>query len=343
MAVFAEDVELNPDHPQKYVVVKGDTLWDISGMFLKYPWHWPEIWYVNPQVENPHLIYPGDLLTLTYCDGKPCLRLDQGKRTVKLSPQVREIMLDKPIPTIPLAVIRPFLTRPEVVGAEVLDSAPYIVSNADERLIAGAGDHAYVRGLDPEAGDHFSVFRGGKAYIDPDTKETLGYEAIYIGDSWVEQTGDPAKILLRSTNKEVRIGDRLLSVPDENYEANFVPQVFNGELEGKIISVFDGVSQVGQYQIVVLNKGAEAGLESGHVLSVYKTGETITDQILTGQFDESYFGTMEEYTKRDQTVTLPDEKAGVAMVFKTFEKVSYAIIMKATKAIHVGDKALTLQ
>ena len=338
LPLLANDVVLNPDHPQRYEVVKGDTLWDISGRFLKFPWHWPDIWQVNAQIENPHLIYPGDIISLVYIDGKPMLELTRGPKAYKMSPEVREMVLEKAIPTIPLDAIQPFLSRPRVVGEEVLDQAPYIVASSEERLISGAGDKVYVRGIDETQGEQYSVFRGGKTYIDPETEEILGYEAIYTGDALVVQMGDPATIELRYTNREVRIGDRLLVVEDENYDLNFLPRVLDAELEGRIISVFDGVSQVGQYQIVVFNRGARDGLEIGHVLSIYQAGETVRDTVLAGAYEEDFFNTKTNKEDRHATVTLPDEFAGVAMVFKMFEKVSYAIIMKATRAIHVSDK-----
>lgn len=320
---MAEDVALNPDHPQRYVVERGDTLWDISGMFLKYPWHWPDIWQVNPQIENPHLIYPGDVLSLVYRDGRPVLELSRGPQTYKLSPGVREIALEKAIPTIPLDAIRPFLSRPRVVGADELEAAPYVVASSDERLISGAGDKVYVRGVKEEEGKHYSIFRGGEVYTDPETEEVLGYEAIYVADSWVRALAETSTVDIRESTREVMIGDRLLPVINEDYEMNFFPRSPEHDLNGFIISVFDGVSQVGQYQIVVLNRGAREGLEPGHVLSVYQAGETIKDLVTEDRHD---------------VVTLPDEHAGVAMVFKIFEKVSYAIVMKATRAIHVGDK-----
>lgn len=323
LPLIANDVELNPDHPQRYVVKKGDTLWDISGMFLKFPWHWPDIWYVNPQIENPHLIYPGDELSLVWRDGRPMLELNRGQRTVKLGPQIRETMIDKPIPTIPLSAIGPFLTKPKVVGAEVMDNAPYVVASADERLISSSGDYVYARGVREEDADNYSVFRGGKVYTDPDTNEILGYEAIYTGDGSVVSHGDPAKLDLTYTNREVQIGDRLLEVEEDDYDLNFIPRSPGQEMNGRIISVFDGVSQVGQYQIVVLNLGDRNGLETGHVLSVFQAGETVPDQVTADRKD---------------VVTLPDEHAGEAMVFKIYEKVSYAIVMKATKAIHLYDK-----
>jgi nucleoid-associated protein YgaU len=323
LPIIANDVELNPDYPQRYVVVKGDTLWDISGKFLKYPWHWPDIWYANPQVENPHLIYPGDELSLVWRDGKPVLELNRGQRTVKLSPQIRESIIDEPIPTIPLSVIEPFLSKPRVVGAEVLDNAPYVVASAEERLISGAGDYIYARGVNEDDGERYSVFRGGDAYKDPDTGEILGYEAIYAAEGNVAQFGDPAKVDLTYSNREVLVGDRLLEIEDEDYDLYFIPRSPEQDVKGRIISVYDGVSQIGQYQIVVLNLGKREGMETGHVLSVYQAGDTIKDQVTADPKD---------------VVTLPDEHAGEAMVFKTYEKVSYAIVMKATRAIHVLDK-----
>jgi hypothetical protein len=322
-SALAADVVLNPNHPQKHVVVRGDTLWDISGMFLKFPWHWPDIWHVNPQIENPHLIYPGDILTLVYRDGKPVLELTRGPTAYKMSPQVREMALEKAISTIPLDAIRPFLNRPNVVGAEVLESAPYIVAGADERLISGAGDKVYVRQVDESEGKHYSVFRGGEVYSDPVTNEILGYEAIYTADTWLSVIAEISTAELRETTREVLIGDRLLPAVDEQYEANFYPHVPESSFEGQIISVFDGVSQVGQYQVVVLNRGERESLEVGHVVSVYQAGDVVRDTVSADPRD---------------VVTLPDEYAGIALVFKTFEKVSYAIVMKANRAIHVHDR-----
>ena len=338
VSIMATEVVLNPNHPQQHVVVRGDTLWDISGMFLKYPWHWPDIWYVNPQIENPHLIYPGDVISLVYRDGRPVLELTRGSTAYKMSPEVREIALEKAIPTIPLDAIRAFLTRPRVLGEEVLEMAPYIVAGSEERLISGAGDKVYVRNIDEQQGEHYSVFRAGQVYTDPETKEILGYEAIYTADAFVKMMGDPATVDLRKTTREVMVGDRLLPVIEDDYEMNFMPRSPEQALDGQIIAVFDGVSQVGQYQVIVLNKGARDDLEVGHVLSVYQTGDSIIDPILSGREDEDYFNLHNKGKDRNASVTLPDEHAGIAMVFKIFEKVSYAIVMKATQAIHVNDK-----
>lgn len=338
LPVLAADIALNPDHPQQHVVVRGDTLWDISARFLKFPWHWPDIWYVNPQIENPHLIYPGDVISLVYRDGKPVLELTRGSTAYKMSPEIKEIMLEKAISTVPLDSIRPFLSRPSVVGEDVLKLAPYIVAATDERLISGKGDKVYVRGVDQEQGKYYSVFRQGGVYKDPDTREILGYEAIYAADAVVTAMADPATVELRESSREVLVGDRLLPVVADDYEMNFLPRSPENEVNGTIISVYDGVSQIGQYQVVVLNRGARDNLESGHVLSVYQAGETVIDPVLSGREDEDYFNLKNRGKDRNASVVLPDEHAGVAMVFKVFDKVSYAIIMKATRAIHVHDK-----
>ncbi|HHO69286.1 MAG TPA: LysM peptidoglycan-binding domain-containing protein [Gammaproteobacteria bacterium] len=322
-SVFADQVVLKDGHPDRYVVVKGDTLWDISERFLDKPWLWPEIWYVNPQIENPHLIYPGDVINLVYVDGKPQLRVQRGKATIKLSPRVRAERLDKAIPTIPVDAIQQFLSRPLVVGEDELARAAYVVSSAGEHLITGAGDRIYVRGLKDEGYSRFNAFRPGSTYVDPETGEVLGFEAIYLGDGTVERYGDPSTLSLIRTTREVNIGDRVLPITREDVQPYFQPHAPKAGLQGTIISVLDGVSQIGQYQIVVLNRGAREGVDVGTVLAVYQAGETIRDQV-SGR-------------KKD-IVKLPDERAGLVMVFRTFDKVSYALVMKATSALHVGDR-----
>ncbi len=319
---LAGQVALKDGHPESYVVKKGDTLWDISAMFLTDAWLWPEIWYVNPQVQNPHLIYPGDVLTLVYVDGQPRLQVDRGYRTVKLSPRAREESLDNAIPAIPLDAIRQFLGRPLVVDDNQLKTAPYVVSSAGEHLITGAGDHVYVRGVEEGAPKSYSFFRPGGAYIDPVTHEILGYEAIYLGEGTLSRHGDPATASLTRTTREVNIGDRALPISEEDSYPYFSPHAAPVDTKGQIISVLDGVSQIGQYQVVVVNRGAREGLDVGAVMAVNRTGEVIADQVTPA---------------RNDTVELPNERAGVLMVFRVFNKVSYGLIMKATQAIHVGD------
>lgn len=314
--------ELRPDHPDSYEVVKGDTLWDISGKFLRYPWFWPEIWQVNPQIANPHLIYPGDVLTLVYVDGKPQLMLQRGG-TVKLSPRIRTSPLEDAIPTIPMETIRPFLVGAQVVSQEEIDAAPYIVASVGEHIIAGAGDRVYVRKVEDDTQTRFNIFRPGGPYIDPQTQEVLGYEAIHVGQADLQRTGDPATLMLATTTREAIDGDRLLPIPEEPVRPYFMPRVPEQEVEGQIISVYDGVTQIGQYHTVVINRGIRDGLEPGHVLAVYQAGNVIEDPVTPDPRD---------------TVQLPDERAGVAMVYRTFDRVSLALIMRATQAIHVLDK-----
>ncbi|MEJ2425295.1 MAG: LysM peptidoglycan-binding domain-containing protein [Candidatus Thiodiazotropha sp.] len=317
-ALAANPVALNPSHPERYTVVKGDTLWDISAMFLRDPWLWPEIWYVNPQVENPHLIYPGDELVLTYLDGRPILRVN---RKNKLSPRIRATPLDQAIPTIPIDAIEPFLTRPYVVDEHELDSAPYIIHFLDDHIVGGGGISYYARSIMDDDYKHYAIVRPGKPYKDPDTNEILGYEAQYIGASELRRTGDPAKLFINSSEMEALIGDRLIHTEEEEPLIDFQPKVPDGDIEGRIIAVLNGVSQIGQYNVVVLNKGANVGLEPGHVLEILQGGNEVRD-IIKG---------------RGETVTLPLEKAGMLMVFRTFEKVSFALVMDATKPLHVLD------
>jgi hypothetical protein len=317
-ALAAEPVALNPSHPERYTVVKGDTLWDISSMFLRDPWLWPEVWYINPQIENPHLIYPGDEIILTYLDGRPILQLN---RKNSLSPSIRATPLDQAIPTIPIDAIAPFLTRPYVVDEDQLEKAPYIVHFLDDHIIGGAGISYYARSIMEDNQIQYAVVRPEKPYIDPDTGETLGYEALYVGTSELKRTGDPAKLLLTSSDMEAIIGDRLIKEMEDEPLIDFQPRSPETPIEGRIISVLNGVSQIGQYNVVVLNKGAKAGLEAGHVLRILQGGNEVRD-IVKG---------------RGETVTLPLEQAGHLMVFRTFEKVSFALVMDAEKPLHVLD------
>ena len=317
---LADDL-LRADHPDSYTVVRGDTLWDISGRFLRSPWRWPEIWHVNQQIANPHLIYPGDRLDLTYIDGKPQLRLRRGP--MKLSPTVRSKPWDGAIPTIPVDAIAPFLTRPYVLEIEQLDSAPYVVSFGREHILGGAGQKAYVRRIDSADPLKYEVIRPGGPYKDGDTGEILGYEATYVGTSELQRTGDPATIFLNSTERESTIGDRLIPAGEERATANFMPHAPAMPIEGTIISVFDGVSQIGQFNIVVVDRGRQDGIDPGTVLRVDQRGETIRDVVTPNSRD---------------TVTLPDDEAGLLMVFRSFDRVSFGLVLHATSVMHVGDK-----
>ena len=322
--IFATDVVLNPEHPDQYVVVKGDTLWDISAMFLRDPWLWPEVWYVNPQIENPHLIYPGDLLTLVYINGRPQLRMSRGDQ--RLSPRVRVESLDHAIPTIPLDAIKQFLSKTIVVDTHELDTAPYVLQSADEHVVSGAGDRIYVRGIEGRDVALFDIFEPGDTYIDPDTDEILGYAALYIGTGPVQQFGDPATLLLTETTREVRAGYRLRPSDNPDPVLHFQPHPAPPDTEGHIISVIDGVTQIGQFNVVAIDLGSREGLEVGHVMRVFQQGEVIRDR-----FSD----------KRADKVKLPDEDAGLVMIFRTYEKVSFGLVMTATRAMHINDYVRT--
>jgi hypothetical protein len=365
---------LRPDHPDRYIVQRGDTLWDISERFLEEPWRWPDVWEANPQIENPHLIYPGDELYLTYRDGRPIIRARRG--VVRLSPRVRAEPLDGgAIPTIPVDAIQQFLTRPRVVTEGEFDAAPYLLSVGREALMARPGEKVYARRLQATEGELYSIYRKGQAYVDPATGEHLGFEAIHVADAVVDRVGDPATLIITRMTREVVVGDRLAPAEEDEIYQGYMPRPPDGDMEGQIISVFDGVSQIGQYHVVVLNLGAREGLAPGHVFGVFQT-ELVEDPLAPDAVLVEYerrAREREERTEKDTAfafvqgignaveatadfigreshkfaavatdpssnyVALPEERAGTVMVFRSFERLSYGLVMKATRAMHVND------
>lgn len=313
-------LSLKDGHPQTYVVKKGDTLWDISQMYLDDPWLWPEIWHVNPQIDNPHLIYPGDKLNLVYIDGRPRLVVKRGKE-VKLTPEMRISELDLAIPAIALDTISPFLTDSRIVDSDALNMAPYVLAGNDGHIISGAGDELYARGAFTEEEKNYGIFRPGDAYIDPDTEELLGYQAFFIANGKVVgQEKDIATLGLNRTTEEVRRGDRLLPDEERKISSNFYPSAPEDDVDGYIISVEGGVSQIGSMDVVVLNKGTREGLDVGHVLAIYRVGEQVRDVVT------------------NEIVKVPDTRAGLLMVFRTFEKVSYGLVLTASRPLAVMDR-----
>ena len=311
--------ELRSDHPERYTVVKGDTLWDISGRFLNNPWYWPEIWHVNPQVKNPHLIYPGDRLALVYIDGKPRVTKVASSGVVKLSPQIRSEAIDTPIPAIPLDAISSFLTDTRIVSPAELNGAPYVLEGEDGRIITGAGDRIYARGDKPA--DKVGIFRRTKEFVDPETGEFLGLEARSIGSGNVTaENGEVLTLQLTKSNQEIRIGDRLLTSENRAIATSFVPSSPDSEVNGQMIAVDGGVSQIGQFDVVTINRGQRDGLEPGNVMSVLKSGNMVRDPV-TGE-----------------TIELPSERAGLMMIFQAYEKMSYGLVLQATRPLSVGDK-----
>lgn len=320
--------------PNEYIVKRGDTLWDISGTFLKDPWYWPEVWYVNPQVENPHLIYPGDKLSLVMIDGRPRIMLSRGN-AYRLSPQARVTQLDEAVTSIPYEQIAAFLSRGLVLERSQIERLPYVLAIRGDRLMAGAGNDIYVRGgsADP-TGTRYSVVKIGEELIDPDDNKPVGYQGIYVGEGALSRGGDPATVTLSDTTREALAGDRLL--PEAvDIPLNFFPQAPETAIDGRIISVVDGVSLIGQYQVIVLNRGSRDGLGPGDVLSVFQAGETVRDRFANRSFLASAGGVLGGFG--GEKVVLPDEEAGTVMVFKVYDRISYALVMEATSDIHVKD------
>lgn len=330
-ATYAEEIVLKKEHPSNYVIKEGDTLWYIATRFLRDPWKWPEIWQVNPQIKNPHLIYPGDEVVLTFKDGKPQLVLKRSNttqdnlRSVKLSPTIRTRALRKAVPTIPIDAIQQFLTRPAVVTGDAMENLPYVLNVKDDHLISGTGDTLYVRGIVPGSNTRYTIVRSGNEYIDivDGDKVEVGREATYIGEAKVEKFGDPSTLTITHAAREVLKGDRLMPAVPQAMEYNFTPHAPKNMVSGRIISVVDGLSRIGQYQTVVVNKGAAHGMEKGHVMAVFQTGKKIDDNLSSSWNDE---------------VTLPSEHAGYILLFRIFDKVSYALVMKASRDIHLMDR-----
>ena len=324
-------VELQPAAPEQYTVQKGDTLWDIAGRFLMEPWYWPEIWYVNPKIRNPHLIYPGDVISLYYVDGQPRLSVNRhmagvGQRGLhKLSPSIHTSSLEDKDIGVPIRAISPFLIRPQVVAEEELKQAAHIVDSQENHLIYGSGDKVYTRGLsNPMIGARYSIFRAGGPLLDPDTGETIAFEATYTSDAEVIRSeGELATIQLRNSVREVLRGDRLLPLEMGPTEYYFIPHAPAPNTKGRIISFYEALSQVAQYQVVVINLGKRNGIEPGHVLAVNQAGRSVIDA----------------HHHKDQTkeVTLPTERAGTMMIFRSFDKVSYGLIMKSERSMRIGD------
>lgn len=327
-----KNIEVKASHPRQYTVKRGDTLWDIANLFLRDPWYWPEIWQRNPQVKNPHLIYPGDVLTLIYVNGRPqivvnnsAIRGDMsgGPMPVKkLSPGIRVTSLDASIPSIPGDAIRQFLTKPRVVTRQQLDDAPRIIGSDEEQLILGNGDRVYIRGEIDKERVRFAVFNPGRALIDPETDEVLGYEAKYAGDVHITTYDDPASGELTFTEREVLIGDRLLPEDKSKLDSLYFPHLPDVDVNARIVSLYDALFGVAQYQVVVINKGERDGLEVGNLLATYTRGKVVRDR-----FDR----------KSSDEIQLPDERSGLVMIFKTFDRVSYALVMESRRVIHRND------
>lgn len=336
-------VPLAPNAPSSYVVQHGDTLWAIAGKFLSQPWYWPEVWYLNPDVKNPHRIYPGDTLRLVYdADGRPHIRLErgdltQGNSTTKLSPQIRATPLEQAIPPIPYEIVAAFMSKPSVLSVDEAKNLPYIVGMGDSHVVAGVNDVAYARGIDGvEAGARYNVVHRGEPITDPDDGALLGYQGIYASTARVERAAGPgaddlAKLRIIESGRETLAGDRVVR-DSTDLALDFVPHAPSKPTKGRLISSVAGTSVIGQYSVVAINRGRESGMEQGHVLEVWEMGDAVKDRGPDGAANTNQF--TEPFQK---TIRLPSEAAGTLMVFKVYDRMSYALVMTAHRQMHIGD------
>ncbi|SEF58588.1 LysM peptidoglycan-binding domain-containing protein [Nitrosomonas ureae] len=324
--VNADNNLLRSDTPHRHVVVPGDTLWGIAARFLNDPWRWPEIWGFNrDQVKNPHRIYPGDIVILRRTPYGFRLSLEDNEdevRTVKLSPKIRSELSDTAaIPSIPAAAIEPFLSQPLVIERDGLDNAPYILGSSDNRVVLSTGNTAYISGLPKDKGSTWQIFRPGKALKDPDQKDQIiGYEATYLGNAKAIALANVSTVTITRATEEILKGDRLVPAPKTIFN-NYAPHAPDFPVNGRIISVYGGITEIGKGAIVTLNKGQMDGLEMGHVLAIFRKSQ---DKSLTGEL-----------------VQLPDERTGLAFVFRVFDKISYALVVQSTYSIKILDAVKT--
>lgn len=363
----AEEVVLKSKHPDRHVVVKGDTLWGISGRFLKDPWQWPKVWKLNrSQIKNPHLIYPGDVVFLDMSSGSPQLRL--LRETITLQPGAVEEPLDKvAISTIPLNVIAPFLSQPLIIEKDQLATSPRILAGQDDRVVLSPGTRVYINKIEEGDGLNWYVYRPSDSLIDPDTKEILGVEATYLGDLKVTKFGEPASADITKAKEEIFTKDRLVPTGD-SVVTNFVPHAPDSAISGRIINIYGGVAEAGPESIVSISRGAADGLEVGHVLAINRYGRVIKDpefqkdkevnskpKLKELNFDVTHDAEgkpIVNFKKEPENTTgklvlepgmvkLPDERIGLLMVFRVFDRVSYALVMQATQPINKLDSVNT--
>lgn len=314
---------MKPDAPERYVVVRGDTLWSIAQRYTDSPWRWPELWNLNKdEIKNPHRIYPGNVIVLDRARGQLAL-----SDTVRLSPKVRaESTAQSAVPSIPPAIIEPFLTRPLVIEPDGLDNAPTIVAAEESRVILENGNRAFVRGIGNSNETSWFVYRRGPALVDPDTQATLGYEAIYLGTAHVVRAGDPAVVQLSSVTQEVGVGDKLVAAGKPEVPT-YAPRAPSTALRGRIISLYGRDTRVGEYgnqSVIAINLGKTQGVEVGNVVALYRPGATLADASRSKDSAAA-------------PLILPNERYGIAFVFRVFDRVSYALVMTISKPVNKLD------
>ena len=368
-ALAAEAGAIKEDAPDRYTVTKGDTLWSISGRFLKDPWKWPDVWKMNQeQIKNPHRIYPGDVIVLDRAGQQ--LRLVQGADeapgagSVKLSPRVRAESIKDAVPAISPSVVEPFLSRPLVVGQNELDGKPFILATQDNRVAIGAGNIAYAEGVTEQMGTVYQVVRRGDALVDPETNEILGYQAVDLGEARVVKFGAQSTIQIIKSSQEIYAGDRLLPASRMQPTYSYVPRAPWKPVRGRVMATHGNLGETGPSGIVALSRGSKDGLEVGHVLALYRSQST-------AQFEtrmSPLFGRQgptgsdaprnyhpEKLTPRDTPIRdtlrgsdpirpedaakLPDERYGLVMVFRTFDRAAFGLVMQASRPVAVNDLA----
>lgn len=337
-AAPASAPQVRPSAPMTYTVKRGDTLWGIASMFLRNPWDWPEVWYINPNIRNPHLIYPGDKLALAYgSDGRPQVRLIEAS-TLRLQPRLRSTPITAAIPTIPYSAIAAFLARPTVLTADQVHEAPYVLAFRNHQVIAGAGQVAYIRGLGPDPHARYSIVHISQRVRDPQTGHVLGYLALYTATALVTQpVTHPVRVSLIDPARETLRGDRLVS-SDVQVPLNLEPSAPATQVQGEIAWIVGdtGIGALaGQYDVVMINRGSNAGLQPGNVLEVDHAGPVVHDTYGShGGFFRALGAMGKSLAPR---VKLPNERAGTLLVFKTYPKLSFALIVGASNAIAIGD------
>ena len=329
-------VPLAADAPDRYVVKRGDTLWDIAGVFLRDPWYWPEIWYVNPSISNPHLIFPGDVLNLVYVDGKPRLTLERGE-TVRLSPQVRSEPLSSAIRAIPYDLLMDFAGRPQLLDRETARQAPHVVGMRDRHIVGSDQNEIYARGVgEVPVGSRFTIINVGNELRDPDDGDLLGYMGHFAGTGQVLDTSNTGRreepithLQVIESGREILQGDRLFPA-EVDVGADFVPSApTNKDINGRVVAVVDGVYVAGKYQVLAVNRGKRDGLVPGNVLAIFDQGETVADRASASFWRRN--------ASNYENVRLPKERSASVLLFSIHERMSYGLVVESTQVIRIGD------
>ncbi|MGM0564715.1 MAG: LysM peptidoglycan-binding domain-containing protein [Pseudomonadota bacterium] len=332
-------LRIRDDAPERYTVKKGDTLWDLANQYLENPWQWPELWYFNPQIVNPHLIYPGDVLVMSYIGDRPQLRTVRGKdgkiayqpessdKVTKMEPRVRSMSIDQAIPSVSLSAIGPFLASARVLTREQIEEMPRIVGSLDNRLISASDTKIYARDVEKSDNQRYQILRPGRVFTDPDSGEVLGYEAIEVGEARLvefEANGELSTFQITQSKREVLNSDRLMPAEGGSRIYSFIPAAPEVSVEGEIIGLHNAISNIATNEVFIVNLGARDGVEAGNVVAIDQAGAIVRERI--------------PGTIRNRRVQLPKVRAGLGMVFRVFDRVSYVLIVDSNRAINVGDQ-----